>query len=147
MADFEIDPRLLHGSVLVTELALCSVRLMDDVRFPWLVVIPRRAGVREMFDLSRDEQIQVLGELALAADVVSAIGRELGRPIDKLNLGALGNVTPQLHWHVVGRRRDDACWPGPVWGQGTAIPYRSEMRVKAQTLAAATLHAAHAPGQ
>ncbi len=105
----------------MARLSLSDVRLQDDARFPWLVLIPRRAGAVELFDLASVDQTMLLAELAFAGRAVRALGSELGRPVEKLNLANLGNLVPQLHWHVVGRRADDACWPGPVWGQGEVV--------------------------
>ena len=75
----------------------------------------------ELADLSLIDQSRLLAEINQAARAVRALADHWGRPVEKLNIANLGNVTPQLHWHVVGRRTDDACWPGPVWGQGAAI--------------------------
>jgi diadenosine tetraphosphate (Ap4A) HIT family hydrolase len=95
---FVLDAAFEATSVFLTNLPLCQARLQADARFPWLVLIRAGAAVR-------------------------AVGEVLGRPVEKLNLGALGNVTPQLHVHVVGRRADDPAWPGPVWGVGAAAAY------------------------
>ena len=113
MTDIALDERLVEGSYPVTELPLCQLRLMDDTRYPWLMLIPRRRAVSEVFDLEEDDQQQLWRE---ASRVGQAFKAMLGG--DKLNVASLGNVVPQLHMHLVVRRQDDEAWPGPVWGQG-----------------------------
>lgn len=115
---FVIDPAFLAGSDAVRDLDLCHVRLQRDARFCWLVLIPQREGLREIEDLSLADRGRLTEEIVLAGRGVRAVGEALGRPVEKLNVGQLGNLTPQLHVHVVGRRSDDAAWPGPVWGFG-----------------------------
>jgi diadenosine tetraphosphate (Ap4A) HIT family hydrolase len=119
-----IDPAFLTTSHAVGELALCHVRLQDDARFPWLVLLPRVDGARELEDVPEAERGR--REILLAGAAARAVGAALRRPVEKLNVGALGNVTPQLHVHVVGRRADDAAWPGPVWGFGESQPCGAE---------------------
>ncbi|WP_163558413.1 HIT family protein [Halomonas sp. NO4] len=118
MGSFEADPRLVEDSYPVTELPLCQLRLMDDARFPWLVLIPRRPGVSELFELDPTDQQQLWHE-------ATRVGESLLRLCqgDKLNVASLGNMVAQLHVHVVVRHRGDAAWPGPVWGHGKAEPY------------------------
>lgn len=123
MADFVLDPAFEAGSVAVGELPLCHVRLQNDARWPWLILIPRLPGLREIEDLSAADRVQLIEESVLAGAAVRAIGEATGWPVEKLNLGALGNVTAQLHVHLVGRRAGDPAWPGPVWGVGTAERY------------------------
>jgi diadenosine tetraphosphate (Ap4A) HIT family hydrolase len=118
-----IDPAFLTSSEPLGELALCHARLQADARFPWIVLIPRVEGACELEDLIPEQRRLLLDEVLAAGHAVRAIGLALGRPVAKLNVGQLGNVTPQLHFHVVGRRPDDAAWPGPVWGNGTARAY------------------------
>lgn len=118
MSGFELHPRLAEDSVGVAELSLCSLRLMNDARFPWLLLVPRRPGLRELFDLPAFDQAQVLIDLNIAARALQATAKP-----DKLNVGALGNIVEQLHIHLVARHRSDCAWPGPVWGSGAAIPY------------------------
>jgi diadenosine tetraphosphate (Ap4A) HIT family hydrolase len=125
---FELGPAFTTTSHAVADLALCHVRLQEDARFSWLVLIPRVAAARELEDLSPDQRAMLLDEILLAGRAVRAIGEALGRPVEKLNLGQLGNLTPQLHVHVVGRRADDKAWPGPVWGFGTAEVFSAEHR-------------------
>ncbi|HEY1928800.1 MAG TPA: HIT domain-containing protein [Caulobacteraceae bacterium] len=120
---FEVDPAFAAGSRPVASLGLCEARLQLDARYPWLILIPRIESARELEDLSAQARSRLLDELVLAGAAVRAIGEAMGRPVAKLNVGLLGNVTPQLHAHVVGRRPDDAAWPGPVWGQGEAVAY------------------------
>lgn len=122
----EIDPAFLSTSEPLGELALCHARLQADARFPWVVLIPRADQARELEDLTPKEREALMEEILQAGNAVRAIGEALGRPVAKLNVGALGNVTPQLHVHVVGRRSDDAAWPGPVWGHGTAEAYGAD---------------------
>jgi diadenosine tetraphosphate (Ap4A) HIT family hydrolase len=125
---YAFDPAFGAGSALVTHLTLCEVRLQLDARFPWLILIPRVAGACELDDLTATERARLMDEVVLAGRAVRAIGEALGRPIAKLNVAALGNVTPQLHIHVVGRRLDDMAWPGPVWGVAGAVGYEPEAR-------------------
>lgn len=126
-----MDKFTLHNafeatSEFVTELKLCHVRLHNDARFPWIVLVPRKVGARELEHLSPQNRQQLTEEIVVAGAAVRAIGAAIGRPVDKLNVGQLGNLTPQLHVHVVGRRPDDAAWPGPVWGHGDAVPYAAD---------------------
>jgi diadenosine tetraphosphate (Ap4A) HIT family hydrolase len=118
MATFEPDPRLVEDSYPVTELPLCQLRLMDDARFPWLVLIPRRRAASELFDLSETDQQQLWREAIRVGEALKTLAQG-----DKLNVASLGNVVAQLHVHVVVRRHDDAAWPAPVWGHGEAQPY------------------------
>jgi diadenosine tetraphosphate (Ap4A) HIT family hydrolase len=120
-----LDPRIEADSAFVADLALCQLRLMDDSRFPWLVLIPAREGVVEIIDLPAADRAALMTEIALCSSALKAVV-----PCDKLNVGALGNVVPQLHVHVVARRRDDAAWPGPVWAVGARRPYADDARAR-----------------
>lgn len=122
-ASFETDPRLLANSVALPPLGLSDLRLMDDARFPWLVLIPRVAGASELDDLDEAQRATLMTEIVAVGAMVRRLGEALGRPVDKINTAALGNVTAQLHVHVVGRRRDDPLWPDPIWGRGGGVAY------------------------
>lgn len=122
-AGFELDPRLAHDGAFVTDWPLCRVLLMDDARFPWLVLVPRRAGLRELDDLAEADHAQLTAEVRRALRLLRGLAA-----CDKLNVGALGNLVPQLHVHIVARRRGDSAWPGPVWGSGAARPYADSAR-------------------
>jgi diadenosine tetraphosphate (Ap4A) HIT family hydrolase len=121
VSDFLLHPQLLADTHPVCELALCSVRLMDDARWPWLVLVPRLPFLRELVDLSTDDQVALLKEVNRAGRVLQRLYR-----CEKLNVAALGNMVPQLHVHVIARHKEDCAWPRPVWGQGTAEPYSPE---------------------
>ena len=136
---FELDPAFLATSEALPGLALCEARLQLDARFPWIVLIPRVGRAFELEDLSVEERAMLMGEIVTAGEAVRAIGGALGRPVEKLNVGQLGNITRQLHLHVVGRRADDACWPGPVWGQGEALAYAAADLSTAQLIATKAL--------
>ncbi len=125
MTDFRPDPAFDAGSVPAAEWPLCHVRLQDDARFPWLILIPRVEGAVELEDLSVAQRAALMEETVRAGTVVRRLGA-----VEKLNVGAIGNVTAQLHVHVVGRRRDDALWPDPVWGRGPAVPYEDDERMR-----------------
>lgn len=128
MAEFVLDPAFVATSHAVIYLPLCEVRLQDDARYPWLVLIPRLPGLRELEDLSTADRAQVLEETIRAGSAVRRVGATLGLAVDKLNIGSLGNVTAQLHVHVVGRRSEDPAWPGPVWGHSPATAYDAATR-------------------
>ncbi len=118
---FQLHPQLIADSHHVCDLPLSSVRLVDDVRWPWLLLVPRRAFATELVDLAHRDQLALLVE-------ISKVSRMLQRQYrtDKLNIAALGNQVPQLHVHVICRRKDDAAWPRPVWGVGKPEPYLPE---------------------
>ena len=115
---FVLHPRIAADSVPVGELALCTVRLMNDARFPWLILLPRRPDLTEIYDLTAPERTQLIEEVAAVA---RALDEATGAA--KMNIGALGNIVEQLHVHVIARHDGDAAWPGPVWGFGTPTPY------------------------
>ena len=119
--EFELDPRLAADSHRVADGPVCQVRLMDDTRFPWLVLVPRIAGAIEWFDLDDADRHLLLDEVSQAARLL----REQSG-CDKINIGALGNIVRQLHVHVVARSTGDAAWPGPVWGSGEAKRFSAD---------------------
>ena len=119
---FELDRRLAADSVFIADGPLSQVRLMDDARFPWLLLVPRVPAACEWIDLDGGQQRLLLAEINQISQLLRV---EPG--VAKLNIGALGNIVPQLHIHVVGRHRDDAAWPGPVWGSGAAERFTPDM--------------------
>jgi len=136
-SDFTLDPRLAADTVEVGDLALCRVLLMDDARFPWLILVPRRPDVSEITALSEADADGLWREVRIAARVMQALSNP-----DKINVGALGNVVAQLHVHVVGRFRSDPAWPGPVWGFETRKPYPPHARAQLLERAGALFTAA-----
>ncbi len=120
---FRLDPRLEQDTITLLNWPLCAVRLMDDQRFPWLVLVPKRAGTCELQDLSPEDQAPLLKEILTASQALQAV-----TGAEKMNIGLLGNIVPQLHVHVVARFFRDAAWPGPVWGHGARVPYEGQGR-------------------
>ena len=114
-SDFELDTRLAADSVLIADGPLSQIRLMNDGRFPWIVLVPRVASASEWIDLDGGQQRLLLAEINQVSQLLRV---EPG--VAKLNIGALGNIVRQLHVHLVGRHRGDPAWPGPVWGSGAA---------------------------
>ncbi len=123
MSGFVLDERLAADSLFLADGPLSQVRLMDDARWPWIVLVPRVDGASEWIDLDGNQQRLLLAEINLVSRLLRA---EPG--VDKLNLGALGNVVRQLHVHLVGRHADDAAWPGPVWGSGPMQRFGADQR-------------------
>ncbi len=136
---FTIDPAFPPTSQALGDLRLSHVRLQADARFPWIVLIPRVAGAVELEDLAAEDRDMLMDEVLRCGGAVRAVGEALGRPVEKLNVGQLGNITRQLHIHVVGRRGDDPAWPGPVWGPGAAEPYSAAELATAIAMAQASL--------
>ena len=117
MGNFILDPRLEADSMPLGMLALCELRLMNDSRWPWLLLVPMRAGAVEMHDLAAADQAALSREMAHCAKALKAATGAM-----KINTGALGNIVRQLHIHVIARNEGDQNWPGPVWGFGTRQP-------------------------
>jgi diadenosine tetraphosphate (Ap4A) HIT family hydrolase len=118
---FELHHRLAADSEEVARLPLCRLLLMNDCRWPWLILVPERRDVTELHQLNDDDRRALIEEIA----IVSGLLEVQQRP-DKINVGALGNLVPQLHFHVIARRTSDPAWPGPVWGHGTPEPYETQ---------------------
>lgn len=125
MATFKLDSRLQQDCFLIGDFFLSQVLLMNDRNFPWLILVPRVAGISEIVQLSMGNQQQLLSE----SGIISNLLLELF-PTDKLNVAALGNIVSQLHVHHIARRKDDQCWPSPVWGYGGGIAYRDQEKVE-----------------
>jgi diadenosine tetraphosphate (Ap4A) HIT family hydrolase len=115
---FRLASRLEADSFYLVDWPLCQVRLMDDARFPWLILVPRRPQLEEWTELRAEDSAQLAEEIGKAGQALAGKFAPT-----KLNVGALGNIVRQMHVHVVARFESDAAWPGPVWGQGTRIPY------------------------
>jgi diadenosine tetraphosphate (Ap4A) HIT family hydrolase len=113
---WSLHPQLAADTVTVCDLALSRLLAMNDANFPWLILVPRRPGVSEIIDLGGEQSV-LMDEIALVSRALKDETR-----CDKLNVAAIGNMVPQLHVHVVARRKDDAAWPKPVWG---AVPARA----------------------
>ena len=115
---WSLHPQLAHDTIPVGDLPLARVLLANDANYPWLILVPRLPGLVELIDLEENAQVQLFGE-------ISAVARALKKltACDKLNIAALGNQVPQLHVHVIARRRSDVAWPKPVWGVKPALAY------------------------
>jgi diadenosine tetraphosphate (Ap4A) HIT family hydrolase len=118
---FQLDLRLAEDTIFLGKLALCELRLMNDSRWPWLVLLPVRAGAVEVHDLSETDQALLAKETALAAKLLKSLTN-----CEKINSATLGNIVRQLHVHVIARSENDPNWPGPVWGFGKREPYADE---------------------
>jgi diadenosine tetraphosphate (Ap4A) HIT family hydrolase len=114
---WSLHPQLEHDTTPVGDLALSRVLAIDDADYPWLILVPRRAGVTEIADLGGEDACRLMAEITQTSGILKAVTR-----CDKLNIGAIGNVVPQLHIHIVARRKDDPLWPKPVWGHAAPGP-------------------------
>lgn len=117
-APWSLHPQLEKDTIPLGELPLSRVLVVNDANYPWLLLVPRRAGASELLDLDEVEQAQLMTEIGRIARALKAVTQ-----CHKLNIAALGNVVPQLHVHVIARRTSDAAWPKPVWGQVPALTH------------------------
>lgn len=118
---FQLDPRLQADTAFIGRLPLCQVLLMNDSRYPWVILVPTRADAKEYYHLSETDRVQLMKESTWVAEKLA--DRFAAK---SMNIAALGNVVAQLHVHHVVRFADDPAWPGPVWGHSAAIPYTPE---------------------
>lgn len=116
--DFALHPRLAADGAVVSDLPLCRVLLKNDSRWPWLILVPRRADLTELHQLTETDAETLMCEIQRASAAVAAL-----EDVAKVNVGALGNVVQQLHIHVIGRQQNDPAWPRPVWGFAGGAPY------------------------
>jgi diadenosine tetraphosphate (Ap4A) HIT family hydrolase len=133
---FALDPRLAADTLPIGELKLSRLLLMNDARYPWLILVPRRPNLSEIVELAAQDRAALMDEIAAASAFLRALPH-----VDKLNVGALGNVVKQLHVHVLGRAIGDSAWPGPVWSVGAARPYPQDAAAALVAQARAALRA------
>ena len=120
---FELNADLRRDCFVIGNFPLCCMLAMNDANFPWFILVPKRADVREIYQLNIADQQQLLCESSYVAQQLA-----LEFNADKINIAALGNITPQLHVHHIVRYRSDPAWPKPVWGQQPATPYTAIQR-------------------
>jgi len=118
---FDLHPRLKEDCIAIGRFPLCRLLLMNDSTYPWFILVPERADIREVHELSEADQIRLIGESSLLSRLLAK-----SYTADKINIAALGNMVPQLHWHVIVRHTTDPAWPGPVWGKSPPKPYAPE---------------------
>ena len=118
---FDLHPQLASDSILLGRFPLSRLLLMNESRYPWLILVPERADIREIFELDNADQQQLMLESCLLAEHLK---RKFAA--DKMNVAAIGNLVPQLHLHHVVRYHTDAAWPAPVWGRFPPEPYSPE---------------------
>ena len=118
---FALNDSLANDGAEVIRLDLCLVLLMKDRAVPWLVLVPQRDNIREMHELAKADRAVLIEEIAVASRIIGMLFKP-----DKINIGALGNIVPQFHVHVIGRFITDRAWPGPLWGKGELQPYSPE---------------------
>ena len=120
---FDLHPQLSADCSVVDDLPLCRLLLMEDANYPWCILVPRRAGIREIHELAEADQAALLREVTRLS-----MAMQEAFAADKMNVAALGNAVPQLHVHVIARRVDDAAWPRPVWGAVLRRAYAGDER-------------------
>lgn len=118
--DFILHERLAADTVALADWPLCRVLLMNDQSWPWLILVPRRPDLKEIHDLDSGARPQLTEEICRASRALQSSFSP-----DKINVGALGNLVPQFHVHVIARFRSDPAWPGPVWGKQPPVPYET----------------------
>ena len=118
---FELHPQLAQDCLLIGDAPLCRALLMKDSRYPWVILVPRRDGIREIHELEDADAQQLVQEISKFSKLLESFDK-----IEKINVGALGNIVPQLHVHIVARTKSDPAWPGPVWGVGKAVAYNQD---------------------
>jgi diadenosine tetraphosphate (Ap4A) HIT family hydrolase len=118
---WSLHPQLEKDTIDIGDLPLSRVLVIRDANYPWLLLVPRRAEAVEIIDLDEVEQAQLMTETSRAARALKEVTK-----CDKLNIAALGNMVPQLHVHIIARRKQDAAWPRPVWGVVPPLPHDAE---------------------
>lgn len=133
MDNYQLDPQLVADTCLIGDFKLSQLLLMNDANYPWFILVPRVPDVQELFQLSEEDQRQLMWEVSYVAEKLKDLFAA-----SKMNVAALGNQVRQLHIHVIARQEDDVAWPGPVWGKVAGKPYEEQaiqqMKDKLRTL-------------
>jgi diadenosine tetraphosphate (Ap4A) HIT family hydrolase len=137
---WQIHPQLLADSVPIIHLPICAIRLLDDQRFPWVLLIPRLTGANQWLDVPSETQHEILDEIQIVSSAINTLFKP-----QKINLATIGNKVDQLHIHCVARHTHDAAWPDVVWGHGTRSPYNTLQRLARANAIAALLKSLSAP--
>ncbi|MBS3954597.1 MAG: HIT domain-containing protein [Methylomicrobium sp.] len=127
--NFELHPQLNRDCFFIGRLDLCQLLLMNDCQYPWFILVPESAGIREIYQLDPAQRALLQDESCRVAEYLADLFKA-----DKMNIAAIGNVVPQLHIHHIVRFRTDKAWPSPVWGKYEAVPYSLERKVELITL-------------
>ena len=107
---FTIDKKFLKSSHHIADLKLCSIRLHDNSKFPWIILIPKRKDIHDISELNSKDQMLLMKEIVHSSKVMKKIFKT-----SKLNVEKIGNIVPQLHIHIIARYKKDNIWPLPVW--------------------------------
>jgi len=130
--NFQLHPRLQQDSIAIGAFSLSELRMINDSQYPWFILIPKKANISEVYQLSDSEQQLLQQESSILSKGLAQLFKA-----DKMNIAAIGNIVPQLHIHHIVRYKDDIAWPAPVWGKFDAVPYTPEQikKMKSQITA------------
>jgi len=118
---FELHPRLKQDCIAIGRFELCQLLMMNDSQYPWFILVPEKAGIKEVYQLGKAEQNMLIEESSILAENLALL-----YGADKMNIAAIGNLVPQLHIHHVVRYQTDIAWPAPIWGKFAAVPYSEQ---------------------
>ena len=121
MRTFQLHPRLNEDCIAVGRFALCQLLMMNDSQYPWFILVPEKADIKEIYQLSKPERHILAEESSYLAENLAALFKA-----DKMNIAAIGNLVPQLHIHHIVRYQNDKAWPAPIWGKFAAVPYTQQ---------------------
>ena len=132
-ATFQLHPRLREDCITIGRFDLCQLLMMNDSQYPWFILVPEKAGIKEIYQLSKSERHILTEESSYVAENLATLYKA-----DKINIAAIGNLVPQLHIHHIVRYQTDKAWPAPIWGKFVAVAYTQQqiantiVRVKEQ---------------
>lgn len=115
---FKLHPDLIRDGIMMGRFGLCQVLLINDSHYPWFVLVPQRDNISDTIDLNESDDAKLWEESRVFSKAIMSAFKG-----EKLNVAALGNMTPQLHIHHIVRYKSDAAWPGPIWGKHALKPY------------------------
>jgi diadenosine tetraphosphate (Ap4A) HIT family hydrolase len=118
---FQLHPRLKQDCIAIGRFDLCQLLMMDDSQYPWFILVPEKADIKEIYQLSKSERHTLTEESSYLAENMATLYKA-----DKMNIEAIGNLVPQLHIHHIVRYQTDKAWPAPIWGKFAAIPYTQQ---------------------
>ncbi|MGZ4956020.1 MAG: HIT domain-containing protein [Methylobacter sp.] len=130
---FQLHRRLEQDCIAIGRFELCRLLMMNDNQYPWFILVPERADLKEIYQLSKADRELLTEESSYLAENLAALYKA-----DKMNIAAIGNMVPQLHIHHIVRYQADKAWPAPIWGKFDAVPYTERQiadnltRVRAQ---------------